>query len=137
VQRALQASLLAASSAWCVLILLAPILSADAIYSFFTLICHQRPDRSFELVGAPLPVCIRCSSLYFGFLGGLLSNFSARPRLLRMALAATVLENVIARVAVDSEVARIVTACALGAAIAPFVREALGELSETMLTMRR
>jgi uncharacterized membrane protein len=29
-------------------------------------ICHQRPERSFFVAGAPLPVCARCTGLYLG-----------------------------------------------------------------------
>ena len=37
-------------------------------YSFFSSTCHQLEDRSFFLFGNPLPVCSRCSSVYFAFL---------------------------------------------------------------------
>jgi uncharacterized membrane protein len=29
-------------------------------------ICHQRPERSFFVAGAQLPVCARCTGLYAG-----------------------------------------------------------------------
>ncbi|MFA5012788.1 MAG: DUF2085 domain-containing protein [Ignavibacteria bacterium] len=37
-------------------------------YSFFSSTCHQIEERSFFLFGYPLPVCSRCSSVYFAFL---------------------------------------------------------------------
>jgi uncharacterized membrane protein len=61
---------------WCGLILLAPYLAASSspfaefVYRFFQPICHQRPERSFHLVGEKLAVCVRCSSIYFSFLVG-------------------------------------------------------------------
>lgn len=39
---------------------------AFVVYSFGSAICHQRPERSFQLFTAPLPVCARCTGLYLG-----------------------------------------------------------------------
>ena len=39
---------------------------AAAMYAAGSLICHQRPERSFHLDGAQLPVCARCAGLYAG-----------------------------------------------------------------------
>jgi len=36
------------------------------LYSVGSLICHQRPERSFHLGSAQLPVCARCLGLYAG-----------------------------------------------------------------------
>lgn len=36
------------------------------IYGVGALICHQRPQRSFHLWGAQLPVCARCTGIYLG-----------------------------------------------------------------------
>ena len=36
------------------------------IYEIGSLICHQRPERSFHLWGAQLPVCARCVGIYVG-----------------------------------------------------------------------
>ncbi len=61
---------------WCSLILLAPYLAASSspiaefVYRAFHPICHQLPERSFHLFGAKLAVCVRCSSIYFSFLVG-------------------------------------------------------------------
>jgi hypothetical protein len=30
------------------------------------MVCHQRPERSFSLFGAQLPVCARCTGIYAG-----------------------------------------------------------------------
>jgi uncharacterized membrane protein len=37
-----------------------------AVYSLGSAICHQRPERSFHLFGAQLPVCARCVGIYAG-----------------------------------------------------------------------
>ena len=39
---------------------------ALAAYQIGSLICHQRPERSFHLGLAPLPVCARCAGIYAG-----------------------------------------------------------------------
>lgn len=66
---------------WCSLILAAPLFQsysgqtqslATLLYRLFSRICHQLPERSFQLNGYPWAVCIRCSSIYGGFLLGLL-----------------------------------------------------------------
>lgn len=46
-------------------------LSALALYRGLAVICHQLPERSFYLLGAPLGVCVRCTGIYAGFVGGL------------------------------------------------------------------
>lgn len=59
---------------WCAAIVAAPILSVStgspALYDFFRPICHQLDGRSFHIDGHSFAVCARCSSIYFGFLGG-------------------------------------------------------------------
>lgn len=64
------ASLLAVvAGAWLVLLVAAPMLPAElsaVTYAFGSLICHQRPDRSFHLDAFQLPVCARCFGLYAG-----------------------------------------------------------------------
>jgi hypothetical protein len=37
-----------------------------ATYAVGSLICHQRPERSFALFGLQMPVCARCAGLYAG-----------------------------------------------------------------------
>ena len=39
---------------------------AFVIYTIGHLVCHQRPERSFHLWAAQLPVCARCVGLYVG-----------------------------------------------------------------------
>jgi uncharacterized membrane protein len=47
--------------------LAAPLYAASAaVYQIGSLICHQLPKRSFYFWGAQLPVCARCTGLYFG-----------------------------------------------------------------------
>jgi uncharacterized membrane protein len=55
------------------LIFLAPVAQAgghttlaSAIYSTFSFVCHQIPERSFHLAGHKFGVCSRCTGLYSG-----------------------------------------------------------------------
>ena len=41
-----------------------------AVYAAFGWVCHQEPERSWELTGRPLAVCVRCLGLYLGALAG-------------------------------------------------------------------
>jgi uncharacterized membrane protein len=45
---------------------------SNAIYAAASLICHQRPERSFHIAGVPLAVCARCTGLYSGAAMGVL-----------------------------------------------------------------
>ena len=55
--------------------------AAAAVYAAGSLVCHQRPERSFHIDGHQQPVCARCSGLYVSALaGGLLGLvLSAEP----------------------------------------------------------
>jgi hypothetical protein len=37
-----------------------------AVYAIGSVICHQRPDRSFHLWSHQMPVCARCTGIYLG-----------------------------------------------------------------------
>jgi uncharacterized membrane protein len=73
------------AACWCSAIILAPLLVASGgilpmigqgLYQFFHPICHQLDGRTLHLMGKPLAVCSRCSSLYGAFfLGALLYPF--------------------------------------------------------------
>lgn len=66
---------------WLTLILLSPVALASgrmssltmAVYHAGSLVCHQRPERSFHLAGAQLPVCARCFGLYLSGAVGLVA----------------------------------------------------------------
>jgi len=67
-----------AAVAWTCLIAAAPFLATRAhastlgaavvlaVYGIGSIVCHQLPDRSFHLLSAQLPVCARCTGIYFG-----------------------------------------------------------------------
>ena len=73
----LRRAFMAAAVAWAVTLLAAPYAAgflttapgrvvAALPYAVGSVICHQRPERSFALWGQPLPVCARCTGLYAG-----------------------------------------------------------------------
>jgi uncharacterized membrane protein len=69
----------AVAAAWVLLVLAAPMVAAGApasalTYALGALICHQRPERSFHLAGAQLPVCARCFGLYVGAVCGAIAG---------------------------------------------------------------
>ncbi len=69
--------------AWLALLILAPVLPvplAGALYALGSRICHQRPERSFHLLAAQLPVCARCLGIYAGAAAGSLLATGARIR---------------------------------------------------------
>jgi uncharacterized membrane protein len=75
---------------------------AAAVYSIGAVVCHQNPDRSFTLWAAQMPVCARCTGIYFGAaLAGLFvagTRVAGRTRsvgshALRMALVIALLVN--------------------------------------------
>ena len=39
---------------------------AFVTYAIGSLICHQRPERSFHMFGVQMPVCARCLGIYAG-----------------------------------------------------------------------
>lgn len=43
---------------------------STSIYTFFSYICHQLPERSFHLGEHQFAVCSRCFGVYFGLLAG-------------------------------------------------------------------
>ncbi len=72
-------------TAWVLAILIAPALAgqgsgaASSIYSFFSYICHQIPERSLTITGFPMAVCSRCFGVYGGLVIGTLIYPLWRP----------------------------------------------------------
>ena len=60
---------------------------AFAVYSIGSLICHQKPDRSFHLWATQLPVCARCTGIYIGGALGLVMRWR-KPASWALAVAA-------------------------------------------------
>ena len=56
----------------------------------FALVCHQRPERSFWILGAPVAVCARCLGIYLGAAIGLLLRTSRRVAMSWLMIAAAI-----------------------------------------------
>lgn len=91
---------IAAVGAWCLLIVLPPLLvdripAVGFLYLFFSPLCHQLPERSFFLFGHQLCVCARCTGIYFGvLLGGIFARKeSPHPLVLVAALIPMALDG--------------------------------------------
>lgn len=125
-------ALLAGSTIWCLSIIAAPLLNSAGIYAFFSHICHQDPSRSLHIFGEPLAVCIRCTAIYFAFAVSLWSGFRASARWLRAAVVLLVLEFALARLVIDAAALRAFSGILIGLSAAPFVRQGLEEISESM-----
>ena len=70
---------LAVVAFWVALILLPPLVAANnlqnissPLYTFFSFICHQIPERSLHWGEHQLAVCSRCFGVYFGLFAGFL-----------------------------------------------------------------
>jgi uncharacterized membrane protein len=60
-----------------------------AVYAMGNVICHQRPERSFQLWGAVMPVCARCTGIYLGAaVISLVMPLSTRTAMVQIASAA-------------------------------------------------
>jgi len=47
---------------------------SSLLYSLFSEVCHQFPDRSLHIAGEPLAVCTRCSAIYFSVVTSLFAS---------------------------------------------------------------
>jgi uncharacterized membrane protein len=82
----LAAALTIAASFWALLIVATPFVAARGwmpwgvllVYQLGSLICHQRPERSFHLAGVQMPVCARCFGLYAAGAAGVLIAWAIR-----------------------------------------------------------
>jgi uncharacterized membrane protein len=93
------AALTAIALVWTLVIVIAPMWASHgrlpwltlAAYQIGSLICHQRPERSFHLAGVAMPVCARCFGLYFAGAAGLALAWILRrrwpPAVVKTALA--------------------------------------------------
>jgi uncharacterized membrane protein len=128
----LAAGITIAAVLWVLLIVAAPVglvqgrarLPVLAAYQIGSLICHQRPERSFHLAGMQMPVCARCFGLYLSGAIGLLIAWIGRVRLpshavkiivgiAAMPIAITVALEIIGAIT-TSNIARMSTGLPLG-----------------------
>ena len=87
----LRAAFVGAAAIWAALIVVAPFLASRehvstlastlilSVYGIGSLVCHQLPERSYQLWTAQMPVCARCAGIYFGALAGGLASAVRAP----------------------------------------------------------
>jgi uncharacterized membrane protein len=80
----LRDAFITATLAWAALLVVIPYLAGRGhvstpasalvlgIYAIGSLICHQLPERSYQLWSTQMPVCARCAGIYFGAVVGAL-----------------------------------------------------------------
>ena len=124
--------LLAVSTLWCLSIVAAPLFGFTWVYAFFSRICHQEPERSWQLFGRSLPVCIRCASVYFAFTLSLWLELKANVRWLRVSVALMLVEFAVARLLIDAAPLRSLSGILVGLSAAPFVRQGIEEIRDAM-----
>ena len=66
-------------------------LAALLIRDFYSRLCHQNPNRSFMLSGAPVAVCVRCLGIYCGV--AISSLLPTRRLIARRLLASALVLN--------------------------------------------
>jgi uncharacterized membrane protein len=99
---------------WVAVILAAPVALAHGygllpalVYQVGGVVCHQRPERSFHLLGIQLPVCARCFGLYLSGAAGAVTACAAsltlRPVLTRRASVGLALAALPTAVSVGAE----------------------------------
>ena len=106
-------------------------LIAFALQRGFALVCHQRPERCFWILGAPVAVCARCLGIYMGVTIGPLLRTSRNValRLLGIAAALNLLDALteLAGVHGNWKLGRFVLGFALGTAAALLVSASCGK----------
>jgi uncharacterized membrane protein len=128
--RSFKTALLAGATLWCLTILAAPALGLTWAYRFFSIVCHQEPERSWQAFGRTLPVCIRCASIYFAFTASLWLGLKANVRCLRIAVCFMLCEFVLARVLIDAAALRSISGLLVGLTAAPFVKQGVEEIRD-------
>ena len=114
-------------------------ISATPIYSFFSYICHQIPERSFHILGHQFAVCSRCFGVYFGLLAGVVTypiwraidSVEPLPRFwLFLAMVPISIDWSLGVFGIweNNHLSRFVTGLLLGAACAIFIVPALVEI---------
>lgn len=108
-------------------------LPAGSIYLFFSNICHQLPERSFQVAGTQLAVCHRCIGIYLGFWLGVLCwpwlrhlgrLLLRKPRLILLPLALMIINAL----TFSTPLERVVTGLLAGFPAALFVWIAFDQL---------
>jgi uncharacterized membrane protein len=131
---------------WVAFVVAAPLLlsngltaASSPIYTFFSYICHQIPERSLHIAGHQMAVCSRCFGVYVGLLAGMLvyplwrsiDEVDAIPRIwLFLSLVPISIDWSLTIFGIweNTHVSRFVTGALLGGACATYIMPALVEV---------
>ncbi len=126
---------------------LAPILQAPALHAIYAPLCHQDPERSFEILRGSQAVCARCAGLYLGGVAGLLAaawlfigrGREPRPQWLAYALAPTVIDALFGWLGLPAlaELPRHLLAWPAGFVAGLFLAVGVADLELSLKTRRR
>lgn len=135
---------------WVLLIVLPAVAKANGLtqistplYSFFSLLCHQMPARSFHIEGEQFGVCSRCFGVYFGILLGFavyplwrrLDDTEPISRIwLFLALVPITIDWSLTIFGIweNTHLSRFITGLLLGAACATFIVPAIVEIAKNV-----
>jgi len=97
----------------------------------FALVCHQDPQRSFWLAGAPIAICVRCLGIYLGASMGTFVRVSRAwaMRLCALAAAANLLDVAAESIGLygNHPLPRFLLGVAAGIALGALLRAAITE----------
>jgi uncharacterized membrane protein len=115
--RLAQYAMVAGIGLWTAALFLAP----HTLFPAGALICHQRPERSFFVGGAQMPVCARCTGLYVGAAlaapVALFASIAMAPARARYLLAAVALPTLLTWTLEFAGVAHVTNAVRFAAAL--------------------
>ena len=128
-------------------IVAAPLLGLSSVYSFFSYVCHQMPDRSLHIDGHSMAVCTRCFGVYFGLAAGVLFYPLWRPIeeiepirrfWLFLSLVPVTIDWSLTMFGIweNTHVSRFLTGLILGVACATFIVPALVEVTRNFSTRK-
>lgn len=141
--------------AWVLLIVLVPVAASSGyetlskpVYTFFSYICHQMPERSMHLVGHQLGVCSRCFGVYFGLFLGFavyplwrrVDDIEPLPRFwLFLSMVPIGIDWTLGMFEIweNNHLSRFVTGLILGFACATYIIPAIVEIFRYLLTKQR
>ncbi|MGE3465620.1 MAG: DUF2085 domain-containing protein [Pyrinomonadaceae bacterium] len=135
---------------WVLLIVAAPVVKAGGfaavstpLFSFFSFMCHQLPERSFHIAGEQFGVCSRCFGVYFGLLLGVavyplwrnIEEIEPLPRFwLFLSLIPITIDwsLTVFDIWENTQLSRLITGLILGLACATFIVPAIVEITRNL-----
>ena len=124
---------------WVGSIVAAPLMNSTPIYTFFSYVCHQIPERSLHISGHQMAVCSRCFGVYFGLFAGILiyplwrriDDIEPIPRIwLFLSLVPITIDWLLTIFGIweNTHLSRLVTGFILGVACATYIIPALVDI---------